>query len=203
MSRNNIIESLFQNRISEAGTPSVWTSVTLKVGDKVKFMDNSYGLKGKILWVASIPSSKDNPLQNYTFLKSDKSGKMRDLNMATFSRDTVRISVSDMERMLTRKFAVVLSDTDSVDTGELTVQMLKNLLQDVGIDTITGSPLDKLVKGQGSHLRIDLGTGSKNIDLIISKIQDVLKKNNITYEKENKYGEYYAVYIPKMQGDMK
>jgi hypothetical protein len=81
----------------------------------------------------------------------------------------------------------------------ISVDNIKEILQDIGIDTLTGIPLSKLVVGQGKIIKVTLGTEmTKNLEIIRDKICDVLKKNNIKYDDNiEKYFGDYAVIIPK------
>ena len=83
--------------------------------------------------------------------------------------------------------------------NESSVEDIKDILQDIGIDTLTDIPLSKLVVGQGKIIKINLGTEmTKNLGIIRNKICDILKKNNIKYDdKVEKYFGDYAVIIPK------
>jgi hypothetical protein len=148
-------------------------------------------------WSDGTTQSNSGRAYNHIFHRLKKDGKM--------SGDMEGISQTTLESLLKRGAIKLLADDEPITTGEVDIKLVKQLLQDVGIDTILGIPINKLVVGDGPYIKIKIGTiDSKTASLVIPKIDDVLKKNNIdmgnTNELQHFGGTLSSIYIKKLQG---
>jgi hypothetical protein len=192
MSRNSILESLSQNRINE--------SSDLVEGDRIKVMKDftfpqeNPSKAGDVLVVHILPNR--NPMGRYIFSKLDKKGKE-----ISGSKGTLGIHPRNLEIYISNGTVKVLSANDPLTLGEVTIDTLKSMLFDIGIDTLSGIPINKLVVGDGKFFRIELGKlGEKNnTELILDRIEDILKKNNIKVDSRETFPTY-CFYIRKVQG---
>jgi hypothetical protein len=186
--RNNIIESLSQNRINETGI--------LKVGDRIKFMTepelkyrySSNFSRGDVWSVAYVEPS------GYIFYKVKNDGT---ISKTTAKGNMAGMQDTELERLMNIGAVKILTPNDPVTLGEISIETIKQLLKDVGVDTLTGIPLNTMVTTSGADIKITLlKIDDKHKDLIISKILDVLKRNKIPVALSLSS----AIFIHKIQG---